>query len=407
MNSEVFLLGLAVGVLGLLLLLSVLVAFAYNERSLLALAAYLSVMVLLVLSGERLQMGSELIQRLLLISGPVLIAGLQMWLLRNRTLSARDKTIAGLAAGTSLGLLTFETLTNGQSIAAGSWAGLVPGLVLAWGLVLAVFSFYLGRQSRDTAGPWRWWLLLGNGAGLAVALFFLTNLVDMSQTMRSYWPVVLMLLLQLPPLYLSLVWRSRLLNEIRLRSAAASTIDPLTGLATTPVLIERLMRIMSRAPQLRQIPAGCALFLIEVQNWNGLLNELGAEFNEKLLLEAALRLRRSIGDNDLAARIKGGRFAVVAQGLARQDEITTLATRLVVSGLRIDSPLLPGVEFKFHVIVANLKLSTPLALPATQAWLDSLADRFKPWPSSHRSRSILVVEDNADKAGRPEAEVGH
>jgi diguanylate cyclase (GGDEF)-like protein len=188
--------------------------------------------------------------------------------------------------------------------------------------------------------------------------------------------------------YLSLVWRSRLLNESRLRSASAGTTDPLTGLSTSSVLIERLMRVMSRAHQSSDVTA---LFLIEVKNWQGLLKELGAEFNEKMLLEAALRLRRSIGDNDLVARIAGGRFAVVAQDLRNEAEINALATRLVVSGLRIDSPLLPGVEFQFRVIVSNLKSSRPLGLAATEAWLTGLAGHFEQWPGSHRSRSILLI----------------
>ena len=129
-----------------------------------------------------------------------------------------------------------------------------------------------------------------------------------------------------------------------------------------------------------------------MQNWHGLIAELGVDFNEKLLLESAMRLRRSVGDNDMVARIAGGRFAVVAQGLASQKEITELATRLVVSGLRIDSPLLPGVELKFRLIVMNINPGAPLALLKAQAWLDSLVGLFKVWPPTHRSRSILVVE---------------
>ena len=213
-----------------------------------------------------------------------------------------------------------------------------------------------------------------------------------------------MLLLQIPPIYLSLVWRSRLLNESRLRSAAAGVADPLTGLSTTPVLIERLLRVMARSQQTRAGQTSNALYLIEVQNWHGLLAELGPEFNEKLLLEAAMRLRRSVGDNDMVARIAGGRFAVVAQELANEHEITTLATRLVVSGLRIDSPLLPGVELKFRVIVLNLKLSAPLSLPVAQTWLDSMVSRFQAWPSSHRSRSILMIEVDDDVAEKFETD---
>ena len=380
-----FALGVAVGVLGLVLLLSLLVAVTYKENTLFYLTGYLALMLALVLAGSRLPMRQELIQQLLLVLGPTVIAGLQFWLLRNRKMSRVGLVTVAAWAGATLGLLGFY-VAGGDNV----WAS---SLCVLWVVLLVTSSFYLSVQAWDTAGPWKWWLLLGHGLGALVAASFLTDLADAK---RTYWPVLFMLLLQAPPIYLSLVWRSRLLNEIRLRSAAASTIDPLTGLATTPVLVERLMRIMSRAQQARLAPAGSALFLIEVKNWNGLLLELGPEFNEKLLLEAALRLRRSIGDNDLVARIQGGRFAVLAQGLANPQEITTLATRLVVSGLRIDSPLLPGVEFKFQVIVTTLKLSKPLALPAMQTWLDDLANRFSIWPSSHRSRSILVVDSDTD-----------
>ena len=292
----------------------------------------------------------------------------------------------------TLSLIGFYVFNGTMPDVAGGIASSSIWFALIWGALMGAGFAYRSIQALETAGPWKWWLMLGHAAGLVVALLFLMDLADAKNV---YWPVVLMLLVQVPPIYLSLVWRSRLLNEIRLRGAAATVTDPLTGLATTPVLIERLMRIVSRAQQARQSQTSSALFLIEVQNWNGLLIELGAEFNEKLLLEAALRLRRSIGDNDLAARISGGRFAVVAQGLASEHEVTVLATRLVVSGLRIDSPLLPGVELKFRVIVSNLNLVKPLALAATEAWLRKLADNFSDWPHSHRSRSILVVVEDS------------
>ena len=392
-EPDSFALGVAVGVLGLVLLLSLLVAVAYKENTLFYLTGYLALMLALVLAGSRLPMRQELIQQWLLVLGPAVVAGLQFWLLRNRKMSRVGLVAIAAWAGVTLGLLGFYAV-GGATV----WAS---SLCVLWVVLLVTLSFYLSVQAWDTAGPWKWWLLLGHGLGALVAASFL---IDLADAKRAYWPVLLMLLLQAPPIYLSLVWRSRLLHEIRLRSAAANTIDPLTGLATTPVLVERLMRIMSRAQQARLAPAGSALFLIEVKNWSGLLNELGPEFNEKLLLEAALRLRRSIRDNDLVARIPGGRFAVLAQGLANPQEIATLATRLVVSGLRIDSPILPGVEFKFQVIVTTLKLSRPLALPAMQTWLGDLANRFATWPSSHRSRSILVVDSNTDRSDDPEVD---
>lgn len=394
-NPNFFALGIAVGVLGLVLLLSLMVSYAYDEPTLLLLAVYLTLIVTGLVVGQRWQMATAMVQSLLLVAGPALVSGFLMWLFRKRNSSLFDKALIVVLLLANLGLLAYFVNTGLGLIKIPATPGLTTLVCLVWGGLLGTGFAYRSIQALETAGPWKWWLMLGHASGLVVALLFLADVADARQ---AYWPVVLMLLVQIPPIYLSLVWRSRLLNESRLRSAAAGVADPLTGLSTTPVLIERLLRVMARSQQAKAGKTSNALYLIEVQNWHGLLVELGPDYNEKLLLEAAMRLRRSVGDNDMVARIAGGRFAVVAQQLASQEEITTLATRLVVSGLRIDSPLLPGVELKFRVIVLNLKLSAPLSLSVAQTWLDSLVSRFQAWPSSHRSRSILAIEVDDDVA---------
>ena len=396
-NPDVFALGIAVGVLGLVFLLSLVVSYAYNEPALLLLAVYLTLMVMILMGGQRTQIDAAWVQRPLLVMGPALCGLFMVWLLKKRNSSLTDKVLFAVVLLANLGLLAYFLTSGLGLINPTAMPELEMTLCLAWGSLMGAGFVYRVIQGLETAGPWKWWLMLGHAAGLAIAVVFLT---DVANARQIYWPVVLMLLLQIPPIYLSLVWRSRLLNEARMRSASASVADPLTGLCTTPVLIERLMRVMARTQQIRISQTSDALFLIEVQNWQGLLDELGADFNEKLLLEAAMRLRRSVGDNDMVARIAGGRFAVVAQELANQHDITALAIRLVVSGLRLDSPLLPGVELKFRVIVQNLKLCAPLSLPLAQAWLDSVISRFQAWPSSHRSRSILQIEDEVNVTER-------
>ncbi|MES2399443.1 MAG: diguanylate cyclase [Pseudomonadota bacterium] len=390
-NSAVFALGVAVGVLGLLLLFSLIIARAYDELTLLFLAAYISIVVLLMVVSHQLQIGEETTQSALIILGPSAISALLMRLFRKRTSDLFDKIAIVVIPMSTLALLgvlvglNFGVLNVSASV---YW----PWLCLAWGAFMGAGFAYRSIQALETAGPWKWWLMFGHAAGLVTALLFLVGVVSVG---KAYLPVTLMLLVQVPPIYLALVWRSRLLNESRLRSTAADVTDPLTGLATTPVLVERLMRITSRANQSKLGQSSSALFIIHVQNWTGLLNELGPEFNEKLLLEAALRLRRSIGDNDLVARISGGRFAVVAQGLINPAEISAMATRMVVSGLRIDSPLLPGVELQFRVILRPLTFAKPLPMAAVKEWLASLAALFDDWPRTHRSRSILVVQGDS------------
>ena len=394
-----FALGAAVGVLGLVFLQSLLVSYAYDEPTLLFLGVYLAVCAIFLFAGGRLQLGLELIQRVLLVAGPVLVGILVVWLLRKRTYGVYEKiSVAVIVSATVilLGILVaIEMVPIGQT-----WSHYLRWLFLAWGLSMGAGLVYRGIQALKTAGFWKWWLMMGHAAGLTMALVFLTELADIKS---AYWPVVLMLLVQAPPIYLALVWRSRLLNETRLRSVAANVADPLTGLAATPVLLERLMRITSHPQQAKRHPANSALYLIEVHNWDGLLRQMGPEYNEKLVLEAALRLRRSIGDDDLVARISSRRFAVVAQGMTDPAEVGVLATKLVVSGLRIDSPLLAGVELQFRVIVRLLKFSKPLPLAEAREWLSGLGERFATWPSSHRMRSILLVSDDVGwpEAGKP------
>lgn len=71
--------------------------------------------------------------------------------------------------------------------------------------------------------------------------------------------------------------------------------------------------------------------------------------------------------------------------------LLVLATRLMVSGLRIDSPLLTGVEFKFRIVVSPLVADLATDVAAATIWLGQLAETFNHWPGSHRTRSILLL----------------
>ena len=377
-------LGLAVGVLGLVFLLSLIVSYAYNECTLLALASYMALMVMVSFVLLQTGVAERLVQQTVLVTGATMALTAQIWLMQGRTAETVSRAALVLTVLSGMVLITL------LAISLPHW--LVQAVSYVWSVAVLTLSTYILVKQRATVGPWILWFWFGTLASLGAATVFLSVQVKVEQ---AYWPQVLMLMLQAPPLYLALVWRSRLLNESRLRIAFANVIDPLTGLSTSAVLLERIMRVASRPSKTRTINA---LFLIEVQNWQALLTDLGDEFDEKLLLEAALRLRRSIGNNDLAARMSKGRFAVVAQGLAGNIEINTLASRLLVSGLRIDSPVMTGIELKFRIVVSRLEADLAPDLNATKIWLQQLTENFSHWPSSHRSRNILLVPTNTHKA---------
>ena len=386
-NPNVFVLGVAVGVLGLVLLFSLIIAYAYDEATLFALGGYLLAVMLVLLAGRQMSWPADAVESVVLILGPTCMAGLHAWLLRRRQVSATSKAILAATALMALSIAAVRVVDSSPpTVMAGSY-GLGALLTLSW--------LYLCLPAWRISGPWKWWLLLGHLGGAGTAVLFLSGTADFQ---ANYWPVAMMLLLQLPPTYLALVWRSRMLNESHLRGVAARVTDPLTGLASLSVLIDRLRPAVARA---QQVAHGGALYLIEVQNMAGLLNELGPEAKEKIVLEAASRVRRAVSDSDTAARIGEHMFAVVAQDLQDNAEVDSLATKLVVSGLRIDSAFLPGVTLQFRVIVTDLKVPVLDNAASAQYWLRSLTGHFSAWPDTHRTRSILLF--GGGRVRRPQA----
>jgi len=375
-SPEVFVLGVAVGVLGLVLLFSLIIAYAYDEPTLFALGGYLLVVTLVLLVSRQMSWPVDAVENAVLMLGPACMAGLHIWLLRRRQVGIADKAVVAVAALMALSIAALRVFDSSRPVIMVGSYGLAALLIVSW--------LYLCLPAWRLSGRWKWWLLLGHLGGSAVAVRFLSAGTG---DQANYWPVALMLLLQLPPTYLALVWRSRMLNESRLRGSAARITDPLTGLASLAVLIDRLRPAVARA---QQVAYGGALYLIEVQNMAGLLNDLGPEAKEKVVLEAAHRVRRAVSDSDTAARIGEQLFAVLAQDLQDNAEVDSLATKLVVSGLRIESAFLPGVALQFRVIVTDLKVPMLDNAASAQYWLRSVTGHFSAWPDTHRSRSILL-----------------
>jgi hypothetical protein len=196
LGSGDFALGVALGVLGLVLLLSLLVAYAYDESTLLFLAAYIAGGVAIIISGERLHVNMHLVQNLLLVIGPAVVSGLLMRMFRKRTSGLFDKVSIVILMSATLGLLgVFMAISGGFSGAA--LDNYLRWICFGWGALIGAGFAYRSIQALETAGPWKWWLMLGHAAGLVVALVFLMDLADAK---RSYWPVILMLLVQVPPI---------------------------------------------------------------------------------------------------------------------------------------------------------------------------------------------------------------
>jgi two-component system, sensor histidine kinase LadS len=157
--------------------------------------------------------------------------------------------------------------------------------------------------------------------------------------------------IEMPILFYALSLRGSRRREAQVRAAALSHTDPLTGLAHSRTLLQRLDSAIVRA---RSLKHACALMAVKISNFDALAAEFGRDTADRALVVAASLLRRAIADVDLAARVGEHEFALLLEGPTTTENALSRAQQLVASGLRAAEALPPGTTLKFHVTVALL-----------------------------------------------------
>ena len=326
-------LGACVGAQGLLVFLSVINANAWRERSLLlhAAATLMAVVAVQVLVGNEPQLAAA---ALLLVPA---LAGLQLADLMVQAGGGLRKTRRWLLAA-SAALLPLLAVGAVYS----RWA-LVAGMVL-WAAIVVLVLLRAWRRGR----PWIWWLppgLLALGlASTAVAAF--PSPMDFDEAVL----VAALLTLWSACTYLASVWRGRILGETRLRMRASNTIDPLTGLATPLVLGERIQAARHSS---RRYGHPSVVLLVHIENLPALAAEFGPETAESAVLAAASRVREALlRGGDVAARLAHARIGVLAEGAAPAEAAATVATRILVAGLKEPLAAARAEYLRFRIVLA-------------------------------------------------------
>ncbi|MEJ5991713.1 diguanylate cyclase [Ramlibacter sp. PS3R-8] len=327
-------LGACVGAQVLVVLLSVIQANAYHERSLLLHAAgtLMGVVVVQVLLGRH-----ALLPPAVFLLVPSL-AGLQLLDLVSHA--------GGLRQGRRWLLATSAVVLPLLAIAAvySVWA-MAAGMVL-WTSVVAMLLARAWRQSQ----PWIWWLppgLLALGAAgfhLAVhdAPFALEDAVLVSALLAGWSAVT----------FVGTGWRDRIFGETRVRLQARNTVDPLTGLGTPLVLIDR---VLAARHLTRRYGHPSVLMVVSIDNLGSIATEFGLEAAESAVLAAASRVRESLlRDGDVAARLAQARIGVLAEGVAPGQASATVAGRILVAGLKEPLPVAPSEFLHFRIVLAQV-----------------------------------------------------
>lgn len=216
--------------------------------------------------------------------------------------------------------------------------------LLPWAAVTLWYAARSWGQSR----PWIYWIAVGQlGLGLQWLLV----------TVNTFQPYAkIMQVTTLPALavfacatYIGMVWRSRMLSENSLRVDARKRVDPLTGLATASIFTERVEGALLRSKSLGYTSA---LLLIRLQNPQA--DDLEADDTEALTLSAAQVISKCLRPQDVAARLSGSRFGVLAEGVRPQQGGQELATRILASALRDTANPAQGTPLRLQMVVIEI-----------------------------------------------------
>ena len=104
--------------------------------------------------------------------------------------------------------------------------------------------------------------------------------------------------------------------------------DQLTSLPNRTLLRERVDHALARA---KRSGSGVATLILDMDRFKEINDMLGHEIGDKLLVEAARRIRASVRDQDTVARLGGDEFAVVLEGVSEAKEVLPVIERIIES----------------------------------------------------------------------------
>ncbi len=104
------------------------------------------------------------------------------------------------------------------------------------------------------------------------------------------------------------------------------TYDPLTGLLSRDAWLESVDRSVAKA---EQTSASFAVLEIGLDRFKLINESLSHSVGDKVLIEAANRIRRSLRRHDTAARPGGDRFSIVLEGIDTPDSVAAICEKLL------------------------------------------------------------------------------
>jgi diguanylate cyclase (GGDEF)-like protein len=136
--------------------------------------------------------------------------------------------------------------------------------------------------------------------------------------------------------------------------------DQLTGLPNRALFMDRLEHALAR---LTRRPGLIAVLFLDLDGFKAINDRIGHDAGDRLLIEVAGRLQRSIRSSDTAARFAGDEFLVLLEGVTDEQEVEGLSARISLS---LAAPYrLESDEMHVTAAIGSAVTADPRADPAS------------------------------------------
>lgn len=247
-------------------------------------------------------------------------------------------------------------------------------------MTLGVALFEGDRHAR--------WIALGFLPVLLATLFpLMRNLGWMSSGFLTEYAMILASAIEAPILFYGLHRRVSQRLEPRVRATSLNTIDPLTGLHSSPVLVNKLRQALDTASR---YPQPFALLLVNLTNLPVLQNQYGREIADRAMVMAAARLRAAARPADTVARVGDSHIALLLEGPISAPDANAVATKILASGLRQSNQLPDAEALLFRIAVGHLSGTDGVAPGDAAACLARMLQAVKDMNDGSRKAIRLV-----------------
>jgi GGDEF domain-containing protein len=156
--------------------------------------------------------------------------------------------------------------------------------------------------------------------------------------------------IEIPLVLVALYFRSRDRRDNQVRLSALSRVDPLTGLASHHLVMDRLERLLLRH---QRDPLAGAVLQVRVINMPEIRANHGTAMAQALPVHAGACVVQAAELNDTVGRHGDGDFILLMDGKYSARQITGVAQRIIAAGLRPGRNLPPDLVLHLHVACAD------------------------------------------------------